>query len=1185
MKRDAIKKAVLYALQVPPKTLLIMKLTIGLLIVTVLQVSATGYAQKINLSERNASLEKIFKEIKKQSRFRFFYEVSLIQQAKKVDVNVQDATIEDVLNICLKDQLLTYTIVDKTIAIKKQVETFTTTPPQATYYEITGRVTDEQNKPLNGVSVTVVGSAMGTSTDAGGQFSINAPANATLRFSYIGYLNKDVAVKGGAAIVVVLKLANTSLNDLVVVGYGTQRKRDLTGAVAQVKGEDIRGLAVTGFDQAIQGKVAGVSVVNNSGEPGGSVSVKIRGIGSINGNSDPLYIVDGIATEGGMNAINPNDIETIDIMKDASAAAIYGSRASNGVVIITTRRGKVGKLQINADAFTGVQSMSKRLKLLNTPQLFSLAKEAFVNEQNDPRYANTPAALAGPNPDWNDASKWVNTDWQRAISQTGNIHSYNLSMLGGSENFRSSTMLGYYKMDGILINSFYERFSVRSNNSYELNKWLRGGITVAITKDKSNTINSDRTDNASISALQLATRAAPFLPVNAPDGYGTGTPGSLFYGFNGYAFLGRRTTSDATGQFYYAGNLYNPAYNLSSSIQNPSDNWRLLSGTYLEIEPIKNLKFKTTINIDYSASKGFYGEVPVSAETNIGQTDGIAYFSNNQDYTWNWINTINYEKKIGRHSFSILAGTDALKFLGTRTSITGAGYDAGEKFVPDNANQRTASSFEISNSLESYLGRLSYDYAGKYLVTFNIRRDGSSRFGPLNRWGTFPSASAGWRISQEPFMKNISFINDLKIRGSYGKLGNQRIPDFKFISSYSPRANVSYAFFPIRYPLGPTDAGGYQSTQNGVALSNLANNAIKWEASSQIDFGIDAAFLNNRLTLNVDYYKKKLYDLLGDEPVPITFGSPTGSRFGNFASLENKGWEIAVGYKQIVGKVKLSADFNASIVSNKVTDIGNSSDITKGFGLLGFASTRTVVGQPIAQYYGFVTDGIYQNQGEIDKGPVMPNTVVPGDRRFKDISGPDGKPDGKITELDRTNLGSGFAKWTGGLNLKAEYKNFDVSVFLNGSFGGKVAADWMNYAYNIRNYNGGGFQNASADLLNRWQKEGDKTDIPRLGYDQTESNSWFSDFYVKKADFVRLRNVQVGYTFPEKNLQQLGINRVRVFAAAQNLLTFTNYNGFDPEIGVRKDDAYNGNQILLTGVDSGRYPTAKTFTAGVSVSF
>ncbi len=1162
------------------KIFLFMKLTAILLLGFSLQVSANAYSQtKVTLKMQQVSLGKILLAIERKTDFRFIFNDDVLPGEEKIDINVKDELVTNVLNQLLRNTSLGYKITQDNLII------ITSGLNQTATIEVTGIVRNVDGEPISNASIVEKGTSNGTTSSGNGEFRITvASANSVLVISSIGFQTQEVSVKGTTNLSVQLKEKLSQMDDVVVVGYGTQRKRDLTGAVSQIKSEDIRGLAVTGLDQAIQGKVAGVTVVNNSGEPGGSVSIKIRGVGSINGNSDPLYIIDGIPSDGGLNAINPNDIETIDIMKDASAAAIYGSRASNGVVIITTRRGKIGKFQIDFDAYTGTQSMSKKLDLLNTSQLFTLANEAITNQRNDIRFANTPVALAGPNPEWSNPDNFANTNWQDEISQNGAIQSYNISMLGGSENFRSSTMMGYYKMDGILLNSFYERFSVRSNNSYDIKKWLRGGFTIAVSKENANTINSDRIENASISALQLATRAAPYLPVNAPDGYGTGNPGSLFYGFNGFAFLGRRTTTDAVNQFYYPGNIFNPAYNLSSSIQNPSNSWRLLGGTYMEVEPLKDLKVRSTINVDYSTTQGFYGEVPVSAETNIGQQDGIAYFNDSKNYTWNWVNTMSYDKKIGEHQISLLAGTDVLKFVGNRTNITGAGYDEGEKFVPDNASQRVVSSFEIANSLISYLGRVTYSYAGKYLMAFNLRRDGSSRFGLNNRFGTFPSASVGWQISEESFMKDISYISNLKVRGSYGVLGNQRIPDFRYISSYSPRDNVGYAFFPIRYPLGST-SGGFQSTQNGIALSNLANEGIQWESSAQLDIGLDAAFFNNKLTLTVDYYQKKLYDLLGNEPVPITFGSPTGSRFGNFASLENAGWEFTVGVRQQLGKVSFSADINASIISNEVTNIGNSSDISSGFGLLGFASTRTIVGQPIAQFFGFVTDGLYQNQAEIDNGPTMPLTVVPGDRRFRDISGPEGKPDGKITELDRTFLGSGFAKWFGGINLRAEYKNFDFTLFVNGQFGSKVAADWMNYSHNIRNFNGGGFQNASVDMLNRWQKEGDITDIPRLGYDQTASNYWFSDFYVRRNDFVRLRNLQVGYTIPTASLTRLGISRARIYLSAQNLLTFTNYNGFDPEIGVRRDDASGGNQILLTGVDSGRYPTARTLIAGVNFSF
>jgi TonB-linked SusC/RagA family outer membrane protein len=1044
-------------------------------------------------------------------------------------------------------------------------------------------VTADQGNGLPGVNVLLKGSTTGTTTDSEGNYALNVTdtqANGTLVFSFIGYLTEEIAIGNRNVLNVSLLPDIKSLSEVVVVGYGTQEKKELTGAVSSVRSEDIRQVAVTGLDQALQGRAPGVVVTNNSGEPGGSVSVKIRGVGSINGSSEPLYIIDGIPVEGGLNAINPNDIERIDILKDAGAAAIYGSRASNGVVVVTTRQGKTGKLTVDLDAYLGVQSLAKKFDLLNSAEFVSLAGEALTNTQNDPR-ASVNKDIPGPNPAWNDLAQWADTDWQDEVFRKGLMQSYNLTLTGGTEKFRSSTMLGYFKTDGIYRNSNYERYTFRSNNTFNATPWLRFGLNSSVAKERKKALVSDRSGDVFIGAVQLATRALPLMPVQAPNDGLFGN--DVFYGFKDYAFISRKIVQDPVQQYYYPGNAFNPVYFLNYSLEPVNDSWRLLASPYAEVDLLKGLTFKTMLNVDLDVYRSLYGERKADPNINSTQT-GTGYFANGTGLTWNWVNTLTYEKTLGRHALSLLAGTDALSFNGTTVNTTGQGYDYDEYFVLNNASTKTASGVEDNRRLISYIGRVNYAFAGKYLLTFNIRRDASSNFGPGNRWGTFPSASVGWRLSEEPFLKPLSWLSELKLRASYGVLGNQRIPPFKYLNTYSDQDFYStYNYFRQRYVLGDN-----QTPQYGYAPTNLSNPNIKWEASVQTDVGLDAAFFDNKLSLTLDYYVKRIEDMLGYEPVPVTFGAPGNARFYNFASMENRGVEMALGYRTQMGGVKLSVDANAATYANKVTNIGLSKDISSGFGRLENASTRTVVGEPVAQFYGYLTDGLFQNESEIAGGPAMPNEVVPGDRRYKDVNGRDaegkltGQPDGKIDDADRVYLGNALPKWTAGLNLRAEYGGFDFSLFVQGQFGNKIAADFLRYLHDIRNYNGGGFQNASREVLGRWHGEGTSHEMPRLGYSQTASNFLFSDYYVRKGDFVRVRNVQLGYTLPAALSGKLGLSRLRLYVSGQNLLTFSKYPGYDPEVGNRSGD--NGN-VLLGGVDSGRYPASRVVISGLNVSF
>lgn len=1146
------------------QTLKIMKLVAVILFAACLQVSARGYSQ-ITLSETNTPLQKVFQEIQQQSGYDFVSTHETLQEAGNVTVNVRNVSLQKALDECLKDKQLTYVIIGKTVVVQsKKKDYYNTTsiivpetllPPPVVIH---GRVVNQQGEPLQNVSVLVSGTTIGTTTNSDGRFTLTAPddRNIVIEISSVGYQTKKVSVGKQTDINAVLDVDITGLSGVVVVGYGTQSQRKVTGAISSLSEKDISKVSVTGLDQAMQGRIPGVQVTQNSGEPGGSVSVKIRGVGSLNSTTQPLYIVDGIPLAGGLNVINPNDIERIDVLKDASAAAIYGSRATNGVVLVTTKSGKAGKLAVNLYAYVGAQNAAKKINLLNGPQFAKLANENLSNSG----YPTNPA--------WDNPGSLPTYDWQDAVFQTSSIQNYSISMGGGGKKSHTFLSLGYFQDGGIIIGSGYERYTANFKSDYNISNKVKVGAIANLSYEKKKTVY---TDQSFAGILSNASQLQPTTPIYTNQ-VGLWNDNNYF-GWNGYNFIAKTANTQ-----FYASNINNEVYTYAGNyIQMPANNFDLQSSAFGEVELIKKLKFRTTMNL--SAGNSFNQTSVKAAPEEIAHVGQYVAPSNYSEgwYSyrqWNWINTVNYIKEIGKHRIEAIVGIDALKNNSRVISVNGTGNADGQNSIDatDNIAGRNANGQPANFSLFSYFGRLTYDYDGKYLFAANFRRDGSSKFGPNRKYGNFPSASIGWLVSKENFMKSLSFINELKLRTSYGLVGNQNIPNFQYLTTYSTQGGR------YEYILGTDNTQVPAMYPDKVGDPN-----IHWEKSSQFDIGIDAALFNERLMLTVDYYSKKLNDLLGASPLPRYVGINGNFELINGFSMLNRGFEFSLGYHNKIGQFNYSVNGNFSTLSNKVIRLTGDEksyvpySISFG-GVDGGASTRSQVGERIANFWGYVTNGIYQNEGDVDKGGL--GGVSPGDRRYKDVDG-----NGEINPNDKTVIGNGLPKYTFGFDLNMKYKNFDLSIFLNGQTGVEIANLTRAYLYNLHFFGGPGLVNGSTDLLNSWHGEGTSNTMPRNAYTTPVSNRWFSSYYIENGAFVRIRNLQFGYTVVSALLKKMGLQSGRIYVSAQNLHTFTKYSGYDPEVGSSSVNRTTNQNPLTTGVDFGRYPTPRTFIVGINFQF
>lgn len=1033
--------------------------------------------------------------------------------------------------------------------------------------KVTGRVTAD-GKPLSGATVSVKGTTTATQTDNNGNFSISASPDATLEISAVGFTSIEIKVNNRTTVDAALQTSSTQMEQVVVVGYGTQRRRDITGSISSVNAAQIEKVPVTTLDQAIQGRAAGVQVINNDASPGGNVSVLIRGIGSIApGGNNPLYVIDGYPTTGGINNINPNDIASIDILKDASATAIYGIRAANGVIIITTKRGIKNKVQVSLDAYDGVQTKPKTYDLLNAQQWAALSNEVEASDSTHTYHGM---------PIWHTPNVLHTVDWQDALYRQGLTQNYTIGIRGGSDKVQTAMSFGYYNQKGIILGSFFKRYSLNLNLDYQATSWLKSSTSIKYSYQ------------------------------NANNPLGGGTFGLLQLAFNPPTLdSGNRLTNqikDGNGNYGFynpinpnVNKFGNPVYSIETNqVQNVTN--YILATSSLEATIYDGLKIKTNLGVNVSNYSGFFFQ-PSDNRAAIQYPGSVTSPANyhqtiNRSFEWVWENTLSYDKTFGQHTINFVGGISAQK--NDWNGMAGGG-------IPPNNLTRDLSSvtnliLDVNGngqriySLASEFARLTYQFADRYIITGTLRRDGSSKFDTGHKYGVFPSGSVAWRIKNESFLKGASWLYDLKLRGGYGEVGNESpIGLFQYQALYvgnrPSNVNGGLANDNMGYPFN-------KIYQNGIGPGQPANPKLKWETDKQTDIGIDAAFLHGALTFTADWFKRDSKDFLLNLTAPAQTGFLTLTR--NVGSMSNTGIELAANYRGSSGRdFQYGVGLTWSRIKNKLTSITSGTDFVSNLGglvLNGFQGwddyTRSYVGRSVGEFYGYEAIGIYQSQKQIDDlnaaapgGIYRPGTVArPGDRIFADLNG-----DHKVDDQDRVAIGSPQPKFFGGLNLDGTYRAWDINLYFYGSYGNKI----LNYVEsNLESFAKRGSEGADnvslAYFQNHWTPSNPSNRYARAlpnGGDNSSLNNVPSDVWIENGSFLKLKNISIGYTLPASLLNRFSISRVRVYVSSQNLFVVTKYSGLDPEIGLRSGSA------TQNGVDDGTYPSSRYFTFGLNVTF
>jgi TonB-linked SusC/RagA family outer membrane protein len=1161
----------------PAKIVTIMTRILFLLVVTLTQVTADGYSQKISFHARNLPVENVLKTIEKQSGYLFLYDKLDLPESQKVSLRVRNASIDQALTTLFQDLPLTYKIFNQNIVVKKVVKNASKEnvqplkipgirqdinlnfksiepSPQPIDRRIKGKITDENGNAFPGVSILVKNSQMGTTSDGNGEYQLTIPDGATqagevtLIVSFVGYKSQEITAGGRAEINFGMTVDTKSLNDVVVVGYGTQNKSSITGSVASVPMKSIANQPLTSLDQAMAGQIAGVSVSQSKGAPGGGVSVRVRGTGSIGAGNEPLYVIDGFPVSGDFNSsfnplstINPNDIESIEILKDASAAAIYGSRGSNGVVLVTTKHGKMGKSTIQLDTYYGVQQVANKIDMLNAREYAEFNTEARNNawvdrggKASDPNSVR-PATLQIPEMFINPESLGKGTDWQDEVFRTAPIQNYQLSVSAGSEKTQLFLSGAYFKQDGVVMNTGFDRYSARINLDHSVSKALKVGVNLAPSFSSNRLLPvEDQVFTSGILASALS--MPPTVPVYNPDGSFTTLLGTSPYNL---------------------GIIDNPVA-IASKVKDKKTVFRTLGNIYAEINILENLKFRTSFGIDYSdARQNTFYPSDLGSNGVPAPVQARASASTGRDINWLNENVLTYKKTFnGKHELDVLAGFTSQKAKYESTSLSATNFPTD--LVPTlNAGQVTSGGTGMSEwSLLSYLGRVNYTFASKYLLSATVRRDGSSRFGTKNKWGTFPSASVGWYLSEEPFLKTQHVVSDLKLRASYGLAGNNTIGNYSQIGLLSNR----------RYSFG----AGTGNVVYGLYPSSITNEQLGWEVMHQMDIGLDFGILRNRIMFTIDYYNKNTTDLLLNVPVPASTGYETALQ--NIGKLNNKGWEFSVSTKNFVKAFKWSTNFNISFNRNKVVALGpEGNPIISKSPSFSPNTHITRIGEPIGSYWGYEAIGIYQSQEEVDNTPSVKGSSRPGDLKYKDVDG-----NGTITPNDVTIIGNNHPDFFYGITNNFSLGRFNLSILADGVQG----LELLNGSRRNLGLVNGSY--SRRDVLGRWQsaeKPGDGR-TPRANTVATGGNvSYVSSLLVEDASFFRIRNINLRYALPEKIGKVAYVRAASVNLSVQNAFTFTKYLGYNPE------QSLNGSSSLTPGVDFNGYPLARTFTLGLNLTF
>lgn len=1038
---------------------------------------------------------------------------------------------------------------------------------QAQNVQIKGVViAGEDNYPLPGVNVVVKGTTNGSMTDLDGQFVLSAPDKSILSISYIGYKPLEVVADASTTMRIVMYEDSELLDEVVVVGYGVQKKSVVTASIAKVSSDDLAATAPVRIDNALKGLAAGVTVTSASGQPGAAAQIRIRGIGTIN-NSDPLYIVDGMPIEGGLDYLNPNDIASIEVLKDAASGAVYGARAANGVVLVTTKTGKEGRTKVTYDFSYGWQRPWTERDVLNATEYAIMMNEGAVNSGQAPKY-NDPYAFG------------VGTNWQKeTFNYDAPVMNHQVSVSGASEKINYLLSMGYYTQDGIVGGNYgrsnYDRLTLRSNTGYTLfdesknRNWLNSlKITSNLSYARINSTGIE-TNSSFGSPLGSALALSPILGVYVE---GQAAQDQLDF-YSQYADF-TPMYDPKTGKLYtMAGAEYNEMVNPLASLSLPGNqNWshKFVANFSAELNIWDNLKFRTSYGADLSFW-GYDGYTKLYYLTANNKATRTNAYSNKQDgLVWQLENVLMYDKTINEHSFSVLLGQSAKKSSGTQLGGNRFGiinldrpYIDASNGLQENGEMGVYGGPKDEATLASLFARASYNYDERYMVQVTVRRDGSSRFGSNNHYAVFPSFSLGWNLTNEKFMeKRPEWLTATKVRLSWGKNGNENIGNFRYTVLTATGNNAIF--------------GSGENLTNGVKAGGLANPDLKWEESEQLNYGLDFGFFNNSLTFSADYYKKTTNGMLMEMNIPSYVGE--SKPIGNVGKMENSGLELEAAYRFNVSDWQFRLGGNFTYLNNKLIEYGNDSgwanlDAFQGVGTI----TRAQNGKPFPYFYGYKTNGIFQNEAEVEayknaNGELIQPNAVPGDVRFVDLNG-----DGKITDDDRTDIGKGIPDFTYGFNLNVAWNNFDMSMMWQGTIGNDV--------FDATRRTDISSTNLPTWMLGRWTGEGTSNKYPRFVIgDNTNWQS--SDLYVYDGSYLRLKNIQLGYTLPKNLLNKVFVSSLRLYVAAENLFTFTKYHGFDPEIssGGRTDS--NGQPISSSfGLDRGVYPQAKTFTVGANLTF
>ena len=1127
-------------------------MSIFLFFVSLLNIQANSYSQntKISLDLKKVSIEKVLTNIEALSEFNFIYDDSEIDYTRIVSIKVKNERVSKILSKIFKTTNVVFKVRDKQIVLKRDplkiqlnISVLEIEEPKQELIEIKGIVTDVLGDPLPGVNIIIEGTTKGVDTDFDGNYTIEASKGDVLKFSYVGMISVSVTVGDSTKVDIVMKEDASELDEVVVTGYTKQSVRNITGSVTVVKAEDIQATSPVSVEQSLQGLASGV-YIGSQGGPGGSALVRIRGFGTIN-NNDPLYVIDGTPTTSGISELNPDNIKSVQILKDASSSAIYGFRAANGVILITTKNGKYnGKSTITFNSNVGIDYISSA----DFPEFLSPLETAeaiwmkFNNDGVSPahtQYGNgatpvLPVYLTPTGSNTVDESTYnaltnkitranhKGTDWFGAYFSPALVQNYNLGMSGGSETSKFHIGLGVLQQEGVVLNTYFDRYTLSANSEFKLSDKIRVGEYFNISYSDKVSSGGNQSSGGDISMLY---RSNPILPI--------------------YDIAGNYSGTQSPG----LGNAYNSIANAERGKDNISRTLRAFGNAYLEYDLLEDLTFKTNMSLDYRSNhQSFF--IFLSPEISEPATDNGFQEGTSYDISTTWFNTLNYAKSFGNHKINVMVGTEFFKnqakWFGARrgTYFTNS---LDYRYLDAGTGTSTNYGYGSKRAYFSAFGKVDYNYDDRYLASFSLRRDATSRFAKKNRVGYFPSYSVAWRISNEDFMNDVSFIDDLKLKAGYGELGNESIPDGRVYNLYGNNFDTSnYAV-----------SGSNSTVASGYNLLSIGNPNLNWETTTTQNFGIEGALLDNSINFSLEFYKSKTVDMLLRSAGDITINGNVIAAYANLGSMENKGFDFSLGYNHEVNKdLKFNVGLNISSYKNKVLSLTDNPDyFIEGNTALETYPSRTQAGHALASFHGFTIDGIIQNADQLASAADYLGKDI-GTFMYRDMNA-----DGVIDDKDRSYIGNPHPDFTYGLNLKVEYKDFDLAVMFQGTQGNDV----YNFTKYFIDYNS--FPGAKSDryLHSSWSPTNTNAVLPKLSNNPAQHYSSASTYYIEDGSYLRLKNIQVGYNLPSSLTSKLKVSSLRFYLQAKNLITWTKYSGLDPEINLQN---YGGDPFFIVSPPS-----------------